>query len=603
MIKRGMTRPLAFLLVLVVLLSCCASALAEELAFTGVVKGGKLNLRATPSSGGKLVTTIKAGTTVKVLENDGVWCKIEYGGKTGYASAEYLNIKPTYPHIGWAVTPQDGKILNVYAQASTSSAVVYKCLDGVHLELVEKQNGWYRVQVQGVFGYVESGSVTPLDGKPSFAVLTQYPDMLPSHMTGLDRAGRDWGIPYVMEKNDEAFSYTIQYPLSGGSEADGLIIDWTRSIADSFNADFSAHHSASKASMTIDYSAASPDGRYAAVVMYGTYCCNDLPQNVELLYTMNVDTQTGKVLHGKQLFNNLNRILFVLEYKMRDVFNLEADGYTTKPTADWLDNAVLGKNGVEVYLPAGQYLPPALGTQKVVLPYREVIDCLDIDSSLKEAFARVIDPSLPMVALTFDDGPSKDTERILALLDLYDGRATFCVVGVQVEQYGNVLKHISIQGSEIACHTWGHKKLTELSKDKVKSQITQLNKLVYELTGDTIKVLRPPYGSVNKTVRAVCADLDMIIAQWEIDTLDWSTRSATKTYNAIMKDVHNGTIILCHDLYSTTADAMEKVIPELAAKGYQLVTVSELLSFHKDGTEPGMVYSRIDPANIDTTKR
>ncbi len=94
----------------------------------------------------------------------------------------------------------------------------------------------------------------------------------------------------------------------------------------------------------------------------------------------------------------------------------------------------------------------------------------------------------------------------------------------------------------------------------------------------------------------------MIIAHWQVDTEDWSTRSATKTYNAIMKGAKNGVIILCHDLYASTASAIEKAIPELVNKGYQLVTVSELMSFHKDGITPGTVYAYLDPANIDITK-
>ena len=88
-----------------------------------------------------------------------------------------------------------------------------------------------------------------------------------------------------------------------------------------------------------------------------------------------------------------------------------------------------------------------------------------------------------------------------------------------------------------------------------------------------------------------------MIAEWEIDTLDWSTRNANKTYNKIMKEVRDGVIILCHDLYETTADAMERVIPDLVNEGYQLVTVSELLSFHKNGAQPGVVYARVDPEN------
>ena len=94
----------------------------------------------------------------------------------------------------------------------------------------------------------------------------------------------------------------------------------------------------------------------------------------------------------------------------------------------------------------------------------------------------------------------------------------------------------------------------------------------------------------------------MIIAHWTVDTQDWVTRSESQTYSNILDGAENGVIILCHDIYSTTADAAINAIPELIQRGYQLVTVSELLSFHTGGVEPGTVYSRLDPKNIDTTK-
>ena len=133
----------------------------------------------------------------------------------------------------------------------------------------------------------------------------------------------------------------------------------------------------------------------------------------------------------------------------------------------------------------------------------------------------------------------------------------------------------------------------------MRSQLTRTNDAVRELTGGyEIKVLRPPYGSTNKTVRTICKELGMVIAHWQVDTLDWRTRSTSKTYRAIMKGAKNGAIVLCHDLYSSTAAAIEKAVPELVAQGYQLVTVSELLSFHKDGAQPGTVYAYLDPENI-----
>ena len=225
---------------------------------------------------------------------------------------------------------------------------------------------------------------------------------------------------------------------------------------------------------------------------------------------------------------------------------------------------------------------------------------MPLSSDTLDSFLRVIDPSQPMIALTFDDGPSEYTDRILNVLLEYDARATFCVIGNKVNLFPDVLRRTVAGGNEIACHTWSHPNLTNLSAAKVRYQIESTVNAVRDITGYEVKVLRPPYGKHNKTVRSICAEMDIVIAHWELDTRDWSSRNTNKVYNAIMKGTKNGYIILCHDLYATTAAAVEKAIPELIAKGYQLVTVSELLSFHKDGATPGKVYNRVDPENIVT---
>ena len=225
-------------------------------------------------------------------------------------------------------------------------------------------------------------------------------------------------------------------------------------------------------------------------------------------------------------------------------------------------------------------------------------DYVSLDNAYVRSGSRKIDPTKPMIALTFDDGPSEETVRILDVLESYGGRATFCVVGNRLNSFSNILKDIAGQENEIACHTWSHQKLTELNATQIRSQISRVNDLVFELTGVTIQVLRCPYGSFNSRVKNVCAEFGMTIASWKLDTLDWSTRNTTKTYKAIMKDAENGAIVLMHDLYETTAAAVEKAVPELVAKGYQLVTVSELLSYHVGGPVAGTVYVGVDPENM-----
>jgi peptidoglycan/xylan/chitin deacetylase (PgdA/CDA1 family) len=113
---------------------------------------------------------------------------------------------------------------------------------------------------------------------------------------------------------------------------------------------------------------------------------------------------------------------------------------------------------------------------------------------------------------------------------------------------------------------------------------------IYDVAGVDCRIVRPPYGACNDAVRAVGASVGVSFVNWSVDTLDWKSKNAVAVHNEIMSSVSDGAIILCHDLHKTTVDAMEKVIPALIEKGYQLVTVSELLEAKGKTVEAGKVY-------------
>ncbi len=194
---------------------------------------------------------------------------------------------------------------------------------------------------------------------------------------------------------------------------------------------------------------------------------------------------------------------------------------------------------------------------------------------------RSIDLSKPMIALTFDDGPKKgNTERILAALEKTNSRATFFVVGEMVEKYPELVKAESDLGCQIGNHTYNHVNLVKASADTVKTQVNKTSNLVYELTGKYTMIGRPPYGSINDTVRN---NISIPWFNWNIDTLDWKNKDASYVKDYVLKNVKDGAVILMHDLHSTTADAMETCIPELVNKGYQLVTMDELIEYKYNG--------------------
>ena len=177
------------------------------------------------------------------------------------------------------------------------------------------------------------------------------------------------------------------------------------------------------------------------------------------------------------------------------------------------------------------------------------------------------------VALTYDDGPSKFTNRILDCLERYGAKATFFVIGNSVYAYPDALLRAHNMGMEIGNHTMTHPRLTSISSSEVRTQLDKNASVVENVTGKRPTLVRPPYGSYNQSVINT-AKTPFIL--WSIDTLDWKTRNAQKTVDAVLSDVKDGDIILMHDLYLPTAEATEIIVPRLIDMGYDLVTVSEL---------------------------
>ena len=201
-----------------------------------------------------------------------------------------------------------------------------------------------------------------------------------------------------------------------------------------------------------------------------------------------------------------------------------------------------------------------------------------------------IDPDKKMVALTFDDGPGPYTQAIVNCLKENNARATFFVLGERIDTYDDELASAFKNGNEIANHSYSHPNLTKLSESKIKSEISKTDKKVENITGVKTTLLRTPGGATNDLVKEVCGKP---IIFWSIDTLDWKTKSKSKTVSSVMNNVKDGDIILMHDIHSPTKEAALELIPKLKAKGYQLVTVSELAQYRGYKLKNGTVYSSL----------
>lgn len=213
----------------------------------------------------------------------------------------------------------------------------------------------------------------------------------------------------------------------------------------------------------------------------------------------------------------------------------------------------------------------------------------------RNTYAGNIDPTKPMLALTYDDGPSAHaTPRILAALEKYNSRATFFMVGKQAEKRMNVVKKMEELGCEVANHTYDHTLMTKVPPEELASQLARTNQVVSDACGISPVLMRPCGGARSEAGMNIVGAISMPAVLWSIDTLDWKTRDAQTTIQTVLEQAKDGDIILMHDLYETTADASEVLIPELVNRGFQLVTVSELASY-RGGMLPGHTYSRFRP--------
>lgn len=208
----------------------------------------------------------------------------------------------------------------------------------------------------------------------------------------------------------------------------------------------------------------------------------------------------------------------------------------------------------------------------------------------KSAALYGINPQKKMVALTYDDGPyTPVTNKILDTLEKNGGRATFFVVGSRVSEYSDCIKREAKLGCEIGNHTYNHTSLTSVSPSKIVSEIENTNDKVAAITGVSPVIVRAPGGDVNSKVKA---NAGYPLINWSVDTLDWKYRNSSSVVSNIKSDVRDGSIVLMHDLYTSTGNASTEIIPWLVNNGYQLVTVSELMAVKGIDMKNGELYTK-----------
>ena len=217
-----------------------------------------------------------------------------------------------------------------------------------------------------------------------------------------------------------------------------------------------------------------------------------------------------------------------------------------------------------------------------------------------------IDPEQKMVAFTFDDGPRTGiTNQILDIAEEYGVRVTFFIKGDNIASHEEELMRMLSLGCEIGNHTWMHTNVEELSASEMRDEIGKVNDAIRDRFGYPICLFRPPYIKYGDKGSDTRNTLVSLMEEWNMAIIN-HTRSTHDTYDSYNAErIYqrgvletdelgkrlDGSIILCHDKQQKTVDAFKKIVPELLSRGYQFVTVSELLHYSDDGFHAGWIYS------------
>lgn len=208
-----------------------------------------------------------------------------------------------------------------------------------------------------------------------------------------------------------------------------------------------------------------------------------------------------------------------------------------------------------------------------------------------------IDPNKKVIAFAFDDGPvnGNTAATILNTLEKYKMHATFFYQGNQITDSNNSeIKRAHNMGCEVASHTYSHPYLTNLSTSEIQNEVNKTASMLEEITGEKNFLVRPPYLAVNGNVLKA---INVPLITCNVDTKDWDNKSKDQIIQTVL-NAKDGDILLMHETYNTTAEAVEYLVPELIKRGFVVTSVSELFKIKGKTMTSGQVYSSCKGRNI-----
>ena len=313
--------------------------------------------------------------------------------------------------------------------------------------------------------------------------------------------------------------------------------------------------------------------------------------------------------NSKDKVINYKSFIFDLDGNLTNIEAIVSDEILLKEKIDiYLDNNNLNKNYENIhYLVSDKEINAILeyndNNTKTFTPvsvnFNEIEDILKIRYEIDQGYVKVLTTTTTttttksyegkkVISFTFDDGPSKYTTEIMDVLDKYGAKATFFEVGYMIKARSNIVLDVLSRGHEIGNHTTDHSNLNKLSVEKIKEKVEGNNATFKEITGMDFPLLRPPYGNCKQAIREY---INTPIIKWSVDSRDWESRNKDKIIALVKKNTSSGDIVLFHDLYESTLEAIKVLVPYYYEQGYEIVTVSKLFEINNIPLENGKVYT------------
>lgn len=182
-----------------------------------------------------------------------------------------------------------------------------------------------------------------------------------------------------------------------------------------------------------------------------------------------------------------------------------------------------------------------------------------------------------VVAITFDDGPDEKTEKILDLLEKYQAKATFFVVGEKMKSSTNVLNRMLSAGHDIGNHSYSHTNNFPIkSTREIENEIVQTNQLIKDLTKKEVELFRPPFGVTNPNIAKAVGKQNMKVVGWSIRSFDTVNKPKEKILARIKKNLGKGDVVLLHDTSNHILWILEELLKHINTEGYKALTITEL---------------------------